>query len=33
MGLRLSFLTLTSLFASPLMAQTDALLDLAKKLL
>ena len=33
MGLRLSFLTLTSLFASPLMAQTDAQLAHAKKLL
>ena len=33
MGLRLSFLTLTSLFVSPLMAQTDAQLAHAKKLL
>ncbi len=33
MGLRFSFLTLTSLFAAPLMAQTDAQLAHAKKLL
>jgi membrane dipeptidase len=33
MGLRLSFLTLTSLFAAPLMAQTDAQLAHAKKVL